>query len=156
MVYISVDNNIVDLCNFLGIDNDEGFIQLDNLIDLLNKKINNLRNSTTTTTIDNPNREELDLAVSYPHVVRLNKKIVTTKDLINISLIDVEEPPDMIADLDRSYCAICQDVILPTQQIVMGECLHPLHIDCMNSYLQQNYDKCPVCRKSYDLRPLPD
>ena len=87
----------------------------------------------------------------HPNITKLKKKIITTKESIKLALVDVDEQPELLVELDNTFCAICQDIITPNQKIVMTECLHPLHLECMDLYLQQNYNNCPVCRKAFPI-----
>ena len=47
---------------------------------------------------------------------------------------------------NRSVCAICQDEILPDDDISKLNCDHEYHRDCLQPWLDANHDICPLDR----------
>ena len=46
----------------------------------------------------------------------------------------------------RRVCAICQDEILPDANISKLNCNHEYHRDCLQSWLDNNHNTCPLDR----------
>ena len=95
-----------------------------NLINILNTIIVNLNNDnlqSETTTYEN-----VIATVEEEDYNKLESKILT-------------------CDHD-SNCSICMSQMIKDEKIILLNCCHNFHYDCITPYLKEYNYKCPVCR----------
>ena len=78
-------------------------------------------------------------------------------NLDNIRTINIEVLPTIlraekvnnIKDLHENFsneCSICLELIEPIDSYKLSNCnYHIYHKECIESYLEQNFTKCPIC-----------
>ena len=88
----------------------------------------------------------------YFYVNKLKNVIITTLEQISIALDGETELPPILNNFSVQDCPICQARIELTEKIIISECMHPICIDCANSYLEKPYTKCPICRVEYKFK----
>lgn len=71
----------------------------------------------------------------------------------NISLLQIKKNNLLITLKQVEHCTICIDKITNTDNICKLDCGHIFHFNCLltSILISDQYDKCPNCRKKYDL-----
>ena len=84
---------------------------------------------------NNPNLERIN------NIERINIEVETP--------IIIPEKVNNIKDLHENFsneCCICLDNIEPIDSFKLSNCnFHIYHKECLETYLEQNFRKCPIC-----------
>ena len=117
----TIDN--ISITTFPIINNlvDENY----NILDILNSLIINLNNNEFN--IENNNdSDNVVITVDNNDYEKLNSKILT---------------------LDHgSKCCICMSDMIKNEKVILLNCDHTFHYECITQYLKEYNYKCPICR----------
>lgn len=138
-------------------NNFNSLFNISNMLDPFNNNhnfntIQNLNEISTLTLLDdflNSYHEYLsleDLDNSYEELQTLsdenNVKVVVPEEGINKIKESLFEPNQFKND----NCAICLEDFKKSEKIKILDCKHNFHSDCINPWLSQYSNKCPLCR----------
>ncbi|EKX46822.1 hypothetical protein GUITHDRAFT_55685, partial [Guillardia theta CCMP2712] len=52
------------------------------------------------------------------------------------------------SSVEEKECMICLGTFRPGEQVRMLPCMHCFHKPCVDEWLEQGHDSCPLCMQS--------
>ena len=66
--------------------------------------------------------------------------------------VDVEQQ-SVTSSVEEKECMICLGTFRPGEQVRMLPCMHCFHKPCVDEWLEQGHDSCPLCMQSVNDKP---